>query len=90
MNYNFSLTVAKDPQFQLPIPAPKHYDVTRYSLLADWLREQTAERKMVKLADIIDLYERQNGKFELNNKQSAIFSMGHFDGQFDWPDANYE
>jgi hypothetical protein len=41
----------------------------------------------VKLYDIIDLYERRNGKFELNNKQSAIFSLGHFGGQFDWPDA---
>lgn len=90
MNYNYRLTVAKDPQFQVPIPAPKHYDATRYSLLADWLRDQTAQQKPVKLYDIIDLYERRNGKFELNNKQSAIFSLGHFGGQFDWPDASYE
>ena len=90
MNYNYRLTVAKDPQFQVPIPAPKHYDATRYSLLADWLRDQTAQQKPVKLYDIIDLYERRNGKFELNNKQSAIFSLGHFGGQFDWPDASYD
>ncbi len=90
MNYNFRLTVAKDPQFQVPIPTPKHYDVARYSLLADWLRDQTAQKNPVKLYDIIDLYERRNGKFELNNKQSAIFSIGHFGGQFDWPDASYE
>lgn len=90
MNYNYRLTVAKDPQFQVPIPAPKHYDATRYSLLADWLRDQTAQKKPMKLYDIIDLYERRNGKFELNNKQSAIFSLGHFGGQFDWPDASYE
>lgn len=90
MNYNYRLTVAKDPQFQVPIPAPRHYDATRYSLLADWLRDQTAQKKPVKLYDIIDLYERRNGKFELNNKQSAIFSLGHFGGQFDWPEASYE
>jgi len=41
------------------------------------------------LSDIIDLYERRNGKFELNNKQSAIISLGHFGGQFAWADATY-
>ncbi len=90
MNYNFRLTVAKDPKLQVPIPAPKHYDATRYSLLGDWLRDRAMQKKPVKLYDIIDLYPQRNGKFELNNKQSAIFSLGHFGGQFDWPDASYE
>ena len=109
MNYNFRLTVAKDPELQVPFPKPRDadtpvrkaelaadksvcftYDATRYSLLAGWLRHQTAQAKPVKLYDVIDLYERRNGKFELNNKQSAIFSLGHFGGQFDWPDASYE
>ena len=89
MNYNFRLTVAKDHQLQVPIPSPKNYDASRYALLAGWLRDQAAQKKPVKLADLIDLYERRNGKFELNNKQSAIISLGHFGGQFDWPDAGY-
>lgn len=89
MNYNFRLTVAKDPQFQVPIPAPKQYDPNRYALLAGWLKDQVANQKPVKLYDIIDLYERRNGKFELNNKQSAIISLGHFGGQFAWADASY-
>jgi hypothetical protein len=90
MNYNFRLIVAKDPQFQVPIPTPKRYDAQRYALLANWLSDQAAQKRAVKLSDILDLYERRNGKFELNNKQSAIFSLGHFGGQFDWPDASYE
>ena len=90
MNYNFRLTVAKDPKLQAPIPAPKHYDARRYALLADWLRGQTAQKKSVKLADIIDLYARRNGKFELNNKQASIISLGHFGGQFGWSDGSYE
>ncbi|MGB8168585.1 MAG: FAD-dependent oxidoreductase [Chthoniobacteraceae bacterium] len=90
MNYNFRLTVAKDPTLQVPIPAPRHYDATRYSLLGDWFRDQAAQKKPAKLYDVIDLYGRRNGKFELNNKQSAIYSLGHFGGQFDWPDASYE
>jgi transcriptional regulator with GAF, ATPase, and Fis domain len=39
MNYNFRLTVARDPKLQEPIPPPQHYDAKRYSLLADWLRD---------------------------------------------------
>lgn len=89
MNYNFRLTVARDPKLQVPIPAPKHYDAKRYALLADWLRFKTASKADVKLGDILDLYGRRNGKFELNNKQSAIYSLGHFGGQFDWPEAGY-
>lgn len=89
MNYNFRLTVAKDPRFQVPIPAPQHYDPSRYALLSGWLQDQATKQKPVKLGDIIDLYERRNGKYELNNKQSAIISLGHFGGQFEWPEATY-
>ncbi len=89
MNYNFRFTVAKDPALQVPIPEPKHYDASRYALLGGWLRNQTAANKPVKLNNILALYGRRNGKFELNNMQSAIFSMGHFGGQFDWPDAGH-
>jgi hypothetical protein len=90
MNYNFRLTVTRDPNLRVPFPAPEHYDAQRFSLLADWLRGQVAQKKPVKLNHILDFYGRRNGKFELNNKQSAIFSLGHFGGQFDWPDASYE
>lgn len=89
MNYNFRLTVAKDPKLQVPIPPPKNYDVKRYALLADWLRFKAANKTEVKLDDVLDPYKRRNGKFEMNNKQSAIFSLGHFGGQFDWPEADY-
>ncbi len=90
MNYNFRLTVAKDPKLQVPIPAPKNYDAARYSLLGDWFRDQATKNMPTKLEDVLDLYSRRNGKYELNNKQSAIYSLGHFGGQFDWPDASYE
>ncbi len=89
MNYNFRLIVATDPQYKVPIPAPKNYDSARFALLRGWLIDQTTQKKEVKLHDLLDLYTRRNGKFELNNKQSAIFSLGHFGGQCDWPDADY-
>lgn len=89
MNYNFRLIVAKDPELQVPIPAPKNYDPSRYALLAGWLREQANLNQHVKLRDLIDFYPRRNGKFEMNNKQAAIFSLGHLGGQFGWSDAGY-
>ncbi|MBI5394958.1 MAG: FAD-dependent oxidoreductase [Verrucomicrobia bacterium] len=89
MNYNFRLTFAKADDKKVPIPAPERYDRARYRLLENWLREKTARGEKVKLTDLLDLYGRRNGKFEVNNKQSAIISLGHFGGQFDYPDADY-
>jgi len=74
MNYNFRFTIAKDPALQVPFPKPKHYDPKRYTILANWLKERTAAGAKMKFEDIIDPYKRRNGKFEMNNKQAAIFS----------------
>ncbi|MFN6268841.1 MAG: FAD-dependent oxidoreductase [Akkermansiaceae bacterium] len=89
MNYNFRLTITRDPEFYVPIPAPRQYDAKRYVLLANWLKDQTAQNKTMSIRDFLDFYGRRNGKFELNNKQAAIFSLGHFGGQFDWSEASF-
>ena len=86
MNYNFRLTVARDPELQVPIPQPETYDRDRFTILSNWFRNHPEAR----LTDILDFYDRRNGKIELNNKQSAVISLGHFGGQFAWPDASYE
>jgi len=85
MNYNFRLTFAKDEALRRPIPKPQKYDPARYALLENWLAA-----KPVRLDQILDFYKRRNGKFEVNNKQAAIISIGHFGGQFDYPDAGYQ
>lgn len=90
MNYNFRFTVARDPALRVPIPAPKAYQPHRYAILQSWLQERAAAGKATPVGDIIGLYKRRNGKFEMNNRQNAIFSLGHFGGQFEWPDASYE
>jgi hypothetical protein len=90
MNYNFRFTVAKDPKLQAPFPEPKNYDSKRYAILAHWLKDQVSRGEKVDFEDIIDLYGRRNGKFEMNNRQSAIYSLGHFGAQVDWSDAGYE
>jgi len=92
MNYNWRLTFSNDPATRVPIPAPGHYDRSRFRLLENWLREMTADGKEVKLTDIIDLYGHAPGrkdKREVNNKQAAIISIGHFGGQFEYPDGDY-
>ncbi|MEY3898511.1 MAG: hypothetical protein RLZZ214_4033 [Verrucomicrobiota bacterium] len=89
MNYNFRLCFAKDPASQVPIPAPRHYDRGRFALLENWLRGKTARDEPVQLTELLDFYQRRNGKYEVNNKQAAIFSLGHFGGQFGWPGATY-
>ncbi|MEY4482925.1 MAG: hypothetical protein RL693_377, partial [Verrucomicrobiota bacterium] len=88
MNYNWRLTFAKDPEKRVPIPEPQNYDRARYKLLENWLREKTSRNEKVGVHDILDLYPRRNGKFEVNNKQAAVISIGHFGGQFDYPDGD--
>jgi hypothetical protein len=89
MNYNWRLTFAKDPAKRVPIPEPQHYDRSRYRLLENWLKEKTTRGEKAGLRDILDLYPRRNGKIEVNNKQAAVISIGHFGGQFDYPDGDY-
>ena len=92
MNYNWRLTFSNDPATRVPMPQPQRYDRVRFRLLENWLREMTAGGKEVKLTDILDLYTHAPGrkdKKEVNNKQAAIISIGHFGGQFDYPDGDY-
>ncbi|CAN5909630.1 N/A [soil metagenome] len=89
MNYNWRLTFAKAPEKRVTIPEPKNYDRARYKLLENWLREKAGRNEKVELRDILDLYPRRNGKIEVNNKQAAVISIGHFGGQFDYPDGDY-
>ncbi|MEQ1859787.1 MAG: FAD-dependent oxidoreductase [Chthoniobacteraceae bacterium] len=88
MNYNWRLTFSNDPATRVPFPLPQRYDRARFRLLENWLRENGH----AKLTDIIDLYAHAPGrkdKREVNNKQAATISIGHFGGQFDYPDGDY-
>ncbi len=89
MNCNFRLIVTRDATRRVPFPATKHYDPMRYRLLADWLRQADAGER-ARVGRMIDLYPRRNGKYEMNNMQAAVISLGHFGGQFGWPEADYE
>ncbi len=88
MNYNFRPTFTNVPGLRVPIPEPRHYDRARYRLLENWLREKSSRNEVVKLKELLDFYKRRNGKFEGNNRQDAIISLGNFGGQFGYPDAD--
>lgn len=90
MNYNFRPTFARDPALQAPIPKPERYDAKRFTLLENWILSESAAGRPVALKQILAFYARRNGKFEVNNIPDAIISMGHFGGQFDYPDASYQ
>lgn len=93
MNYNWRLCFSKTPETRVPFSQPAQYDRARYRLLENWLREKTAAQQKVVLTDILDLYPHhvpgRRDKVEVNNKQLAIISIGHFGGQFEYPDADY-
>jgi hypothetical protein len=53
--------------------------------LANFLREHPATT----FQGLVAYWSIAPGKYEANNQQGAIISLGHFGGQFDYPDADY-
>ncbi|MBN8823499.1 MULTISPECIES: FAD-dependent oxidoreductase [unclassified Spirosoma] len=86
MNYNFRLMMSTHTD-RRPFPKPAAYNPKRYLLLTRLLKNHPE----TKLRDIIDLYawNYPKGKFETNNKQKAVISLGHFGGNVDYPEASY-
>ncbi|GAB4043367.1 FAD-dependent oxidoreductase [Spirosoma litoris] len=86
MNYNFRLMMSSNAD-RRPFPKPTSYKPERYLLLTRLLKNHPE----TKLRDIIDMYSwtYPKGKFETNNKQKAVISLGHFGGNVDYPEANY-
>lgn len=87
MNYNFRLTISSNIN-RRPFPMPEYYNPKQYLLLSRLLSNHTE----TVLRDIIDIYSWQypEGKFETNNKQKAVISLGYFGGNLDYPDADYK
>lgn len=87
INYNFRLMMSTNAD-RVPFPAPRYYDPARFITLKRLL---TAHPDM-KLTDIIDIYawNYPPGKYETNNKQNAVISLGLFGGNTAYPDADYK
>jgi len=87
INYNFRLMMSTNAD-RTPFPAPDHYDAARYVILKGLLEKHPE----TVLTDIIDRYSWNypTGKYETNNKQNALISLGLFGGNTDYPDADYK
>lgn len=87
MNYNFRVMMSSNAT-RVPFPKPTQYDTKRYILLSRLLKNSPE----IKLRDIIDLYSwtYPKGKYETNNKQKAVISLGHFGGNVEYPDGDYK
>jgi len=85
MNYNFRLAMTKVPDNKVAVEKPQNYDPSQFELLADFLSKYPD----TKLGQLFGIYDRGSGKFEYNNKQQAVISLGLFGGNVDYPDADY-
>jgi len=88
MCYNLRPILTKDPTWSVPIPAPSSYDPLRFEIAAGWILGMVQRGWTPSVGDIVDLYERRNGKLEANNCQAAVFSLGLLGGQSEWSVAD--
>jgi hypothetical protein len=85
MNYNFRPTLTKVENNKVEICKPIDYDSSRFELLGDFLKNYPNTR----LGQLFGIYPRGSGKFEFNNQQKAVISLGLFGGNTDYPEADY-
>lgn len=87
MNYNFRVMMSSNTD-RVAFPKPVKYDPKRYILLKRLLKSSPE----TKFRDIIDMYSWNypNGKYETNNKQKSVISLGHFGGNVEYPDGDYK
>jgi hypothetical protein len=101
MAYNFRVTVSNGADRVAIEPRPR-YDAARFELLARYLHR----RPDVRLEELIAFSPFPSGrytvapdgrtraqpreKWELNNRQNAVLSLGHLGGQFAYPGARHD
>ena len=101
MNYHYRVIVTKNPS-RIPFPKPKNYQEERFELLARFLNSNPD----TPLTMILAFLNHPSGtylpdpdgftkvvpgeKWELNNLQGSILSLGYLGGQFDYPDGDQE
>jgi hypothetical protein len=99
MNYHYRVTVTKGPN-RLPFPRPPQYREERFELLVRFLHANPE----TPLTGILAFLDHPSGqyrigvdgqtevipgdKWELNNLQGSVLSLGHLGGQFGYPDGD--
>lgn len=99
MNYHYRITVTRVAD-RIPFPKPEGYREERYELLARWLHQQ----RETCMNDVVMFLNHPSGryhtgadgftkvtpgeKWELNNHQASVLSLGYLGGQFAYPDGD--
>ena len=93
MNYHFRVTVTKAAE-RIPFPCPEGYDEGRFEILARYFHQypESTMRRIVgfisnpsgryRLDSSGNTVVQEGDKWELNNHQASILSLGHLGGQF--------
>ena len=74
MNYNFRPTMTHDNDNFVKLTQPADYDPEAFNFLSDFLKTNPQTR----LGDLIGIYPRGSGKYEFNNQQRSLVSLGMF------------
>jgi hypothetical protein len=85
MNYNFRPTMTEVDSNKVPLYPPDSYDASDYDFLADFL----AASPDTHIWDLIGRYRRGSGKFEFNNQQKALVSLGMFGANEGYTDGDW-
>ncbi len=84
MNYNFRPIMTEVDSIKVPIARPENYDSTQFNFLADFL----AANPETHIWDLVGRYRRGSGKFEYNNQQKALVSLGMFGANDGYTDGD--
>ncbi|MCC5838802.1 MAG: FAD-dependent oxidoreductase [Opitutales bacterium] len=99
MNYHYRVTVTKAAN-RIPFPCPEGFDEGRFELLARYFHKypDSSMRRIVgfinnpsgrySLDSDGNTVVHEGDKWELNNHQASILSLGHLGGQFLYPDGD--
>jgi hypothetical protein len=99
MNYHFRVTVSRAAN-RVPFLRPPDYREERFELLARYFRRYPD----TSMRDVVGFIDNPSGsyaldasggtlvnpgdKWELNNHQASVLSLGHLGGQFEYPEAD--
>lgn len=99
-NYNFRVTISRGKD-RIPFVKPEGYNPADYNPVVEWLlsldepRWNSCVGMLKHPSGTYAIDERGIGmhvegdKWEVNNHQAAVWSLGYFGAQFDWPDGDH-
>jgi hypothetical protein len=86
MNYNFRPIMTKVDSNKVAIDRPANYHSTQFNFLADYLKS----RPETTIYQLIGVYRRGNQKYEFNNQQKSLVSLGMFGANQGYTDGDWE